>query len=211
MGHAQFGDAAGRGVSGRLPPDADVARERLPQPRDGLDELGLAVALHPSHAQHFPGAHLEGDVVHGQVVAVVQHFQRLHLQHHLARFRRRLLHFQFHVAPDHHRRQFGFRGLGGERAAHRAAQAQHGDAVGHGQHFLELVRDEDDGLALRYERAHDLEQFADLLRGQHRGRLVEDEDVGLAEEQLDDLDALLHADRQVFNVGVRVHFQPVLP
>ena len=36
-----------------------------------------------------------------------------------------------------------------------------------------------------------------LLRRQHAGRLVQDQDVGAAEERLQDLDPLLHADRQV--------------
>ena len=45
------------------------------------------------------------------------------------------------------------------------------------------------------ERPQDPEQLGRLLRRQHRGRLVEDEDVGAAIERLQDLDALLLADR----------------
>ncbi len=61
------------------------------------------------------------------------------------------------------------------------------------------------------ELAHDLHQLVGLLGGQHRGRLVEDQDLGVARERLDDLDPLLHADRQVLDdgVGVDVEAEPV--
>ncbi len=48
-----------------------------------------------------------------------------------------------------------------------------------------------------------------LLRGQHGGRLVEDQQVDVAGQRLDDLDPLLHADRQVFDRAVGVDGQPV--
>ena len=47
-------------------------------------------------------------------------------------------------------------------------------------------------------------ELVGLLRGEHRGRLVEDEHLGVAGEGLDDLDPLLHADRQIADQGIRV-------
>ena len=52
------------------------------------------------------------------------------------------------------------------------------------------------------ERSEDLEELARLLRRQDGGRLVEDEDVGVAVERLQDLDALLLADRDVLDARV---------
>ena len=60
----------------------------------------------------------------------------------------------------------------------------------------------------RLELAHDLHQLVGLLRREHRGRLVEDEHLGVARERLDDLDALLHADRQVLDEGIGVDVEP---
>ena len=71
------------------------------------------------------------------------------------------------------------------------ALAQHGDLVRNGQHLVQLVGDEDDGLAVGAHVAHDLEQAVRLLRGQNSGRLVEDQDLRPAEQDLDDLDGLL--------------------
>ncbi len=73
--------------------------------------------------------------------------------------------------------------------------AHDGDAVGNFQHFGQLVGDEDDGAALRDQRADGDEELVDLLRRQHGGRLVENEDAGVAIERLEDLDALLLARR----------------
>ena len=71
------------------------------------------------------------------------------------------------------------------------------------------MRDEDDRLAARRQLSHDLEELLCLLRGEHGGGLVEDEDVGVAVERLEDLDALLLADRDVLDAGARVDGQAV--
>ena len=70
--------------------------------------------------------------------------------------------------------------------------------------------DEDNGLALRGQGAHDAEQVVAFLRGQDGCRLIEDEHIGAAVESLDDLHTLLDAHRQVFDVGIRVNVQAVL-
>ena len=72
------------------------------------------------------------------------------------------------------------------------------------ERLVELVRDEDDRLALLLEPAEHLRQLGDALRGQHRGRLVEDQDARAAPERLDDLDLLLVAEREVGRLRVRV-------
>ena len=59
----------------------------------------------------------------------------------------------------------------------------------------------------RLEVAQDLEQLQRLLRRQHRGRLVEDQDVGLPVERLQDLDALLLADRDVGDQRIGVDLE----
>ncbi len=56
--------------------------------------------------------------------------------------------------------------------------------------------------------AEDLEDLVGLLRGQHGGGLVEDEDPRVPIERLEDLDALLPADRQRTDLGLGVHLEP---
>ena len=122
----------------------------------------------------------------------------------LAGVRRRLLDPQEHLAPDHQLREAAPRSR--PRAGtvlDRLAAPQHGDPVGDLEHLVQLVRDEDDRLALRLQRLDDREQLARLLRRQHGGGLVEDEDVGAAVERLQDLDALLLADADRLDRGRR--------
>ena len=54
-----------------------------------------------------------------------------------------------------------------------------------------------------------LEQLDRLLRGQNGRRLVEDQDLCAAHERLEDLDFLLHADRDVHDLGLRFDVQVV--
>ena len=62
----------------------------------------------------------------------------------------------------------------------------------------------------RAQRLEHAEELVGLLRGQHPGGLVEDQDLGVAVQRLQDLGALLLADRQLADDLVEVHGEPVL-
>ena len=94
------------------------------------------------------------------------------------------------VAADHVAHQLfprHLRGLGGD---HQLAVAQHRDAVGNLQAFLERVRDVDDGDAAGAQVADQVEEVDDLFRRQARRRLVEDNDTGVVVDCAGDLDHL---------------------
>ena len=113
---------------------------------------------------------------------------------------------QLDRAADHHRGELGVAGLG-VGLADDLAEADDRDAVGDRADLAELVGDEDDGLPGLLELAHDVHQLVGLLGREHRGRLVEDEELGVAGERLDDLHALLHADREVLDDGLGLHVE----
>ena len=108
------------------------------------------------------------------------------------------------LAAHHHLRQratAGFRRVG---RRHHAPVAQHRDAVGDAQHFVQLVADKDDRQPLLLQVAQIAEQLVGLLRRQHGGRLVEDQDAGVVIERLEDFDALALADRKILDARRRV-------
>ena len=107
------------------------------------------------------------------------------------------------LAPDHQRGEGARRGGCGVDRRDRPAAAQHGHAIGDGLHLVELVRDEDDGLALVGHRAQGSEERLGLLWREHRGRLVHDQNPGVAIERLQDLDPLLLADRELPDLRLR--------
>ena len=75
---------------------------------------------------------------------------------------------------------------------------------------MQLVGDEDDGLAVGAHVAHDLEQAVRLLRGQNGGRLVEDQDLRSAEQNLDNLDGLLLRNGKIVDLGHRIEVEAIL-
>ncbi len=69
---------------------------------------------------------------------------------------------------------------------------------------------EQDGLALRRQRAHDAHQLDNLLRGEHRGGLIKNQDFVVAVEHLEDFHTLLHAHGDVLNEGIGLNQQAIL-
>ena len=130
------------------------------------------------------------------------------LEHGVARPRRRPCDAQADLAADHHLGQLGLAG-GRRRGADDLAAPDDADPVADRLDLAQLVGDEDDRGALRLERAHDVHQLVDLLRREHRRGLVEDQHLGVVGQRLEDLDALLHPDRQVLDEGVGVDREAV--
>ena len=183
----------------RTRPESDALKAR-----DRVDQLRLAVAVHPGEPDDLAAPDLERESPHLRDPAVVGHMQVVDLEQRRGRRRRALLHAQQHLAADHQPREAL---LGRTRSRQRLdllAAAQDGDPVGDLGHLVQLVADEDDRHALARQRPEDLEQLLRLLRREHRSRLVEDEDVGVPVERLQDLDPLLLADRDVLDARGRV-------
>ncbi len=194
----------------------DVAAQQLDgsglrpsQADDGLDQLRLPVAADPGDAQDLAAAHLEPHALDGLQLAVVVDPQVAHLQRHLFRGSRGLLHREHHVAAHHHARESDLVGLGRPGLPDDLPVSHDHDAVGRGHHLVELVGDEHHRQALLHQGPDDLEQLADLLRRQYRGGLVQDEDPGALVERLEDLHALLHADGEVHDARVRLDLEAV--
>ena len=114
---------------------------------------------------------------------------------------------QRHLAADHHGGQALLGDVPGDHLANSLTAAHDSDAVGDRQHLRQLVGDEDDGAALLDQCADRREQLGHLLRREHCGRLVEDKDARVAVERLQDLDALLLADRQLPDRRQRIYMQ----
>ena len=168
--------------------DADMAGDRIAQARDRLGKLGLAVAIDPGQPQDLARLDREADAGHRLDAAVALDPEILDLEQRPADGRGRALDVEHHVAPDHEPRELARAGGRGGELGDDAARAHHRHPVGDRHHLLELVGDEEDGLAAGLEAAQQIEEGIDLDRRQHARRLVQDENVGVAVEQLQDLD-----------------------
>ena len=109
----------------------------------------------------------------------------------------------------HHIGQGLLVGILGLHVADILALAEHGHAVGHVQHLVQLVGDDDEGLAVGLHVAHDGKELVRLLRGQHGGGLIQDQDIRAAVQHLDDLDSLLLGNGHVVDLHVGVDVKAV--
>ena len=210
MAHTVLGTIPDRGVCDILSQEFHSAFSDLLQSGQPLHQLCLAVAVDTGNADDLARADIERHMIDGvALVQVRQDAQILHMQDLLAGVGRRLVDDELHGAANHHVRQLLLVRVAGVDRADALALAQDGYAVGHGHDLIELVRDEEDGLALARKLLHRGHELVDLLRGEHGGRLVEDEDLVVAVEHLEDLDALLHADGDVLDLGIEVDLQAV--
>ena len=205
-GHAPPAGRPGRDV---VVAQCDRARGEGTQAEQRLHQLGLAVALDASDADDLPAADGEADVVeHGPTVGRM-HGQSPHVELHgvghggIAQLRQRQL------AAHHQLGQLPGRGPAGVDGAHGRPPPHDGDLVGHREHLVELVRDEQHGQALGLELAQVAEQLVDLLRHEDRRGFVQDQDARAAVEHLGNLDALPVTDPEFLDQHVRAQAQAV--
>jgi len=109
----------------------------------------------------------------------------------------------FHLAADHHGDHLVPGDLPAVPRGHRAAVAEHGDAVGDGEDLLQAMADVDHRDAAGAQGAEKLEETSGVRLGERRGGLVENEDLGVLGQGLGDLDHLLLPDAQLLD-GTRL-------
>ncbi len=209
VGHARV-DGVGRiGVRDVLALERHGARRRAPQPHDGLDDLALPVAVDSGDTDDLALVHVERHAAHGLELPIVEHLQVLDAQHDIARRGWLLVDPEHDLAADHHLGEPGLVGLARRGLPHEPTGAHDDDTVRERHDLVELVGDDHDRESRVDELADDLEELVDLLRGEHRRWLVENEHARLAEQRLEDLDALLHANREILDERVWIDLEPV--
>ena len=144
---------------------------------------------------------------HDLVAAVVADAQVLDVEHRLAGCRFAAVDRQLNLAADHQLGQVLLARLGRQPLADHPAAPDHRDPVRYLEHLVELVADEDDAPAALGQAAQEEEDLLRLLRREHGRRFVEDEDARVAVESLQDLDALLLADRERADLDVRIDLE----
>jgi len=178
-------------------------------PRQDLDKLALAVALHPCDAEDLSLMELEGYASKRRYSTIGDGCQVFDSKRDWSRRRRLLVHSKQDLPPDHVGSDLLLVRLFGDEVADHLPSPHHCDAVRDLKHLAQLVADEDDRPALFDQAPEDYEQLSRLLRRQHPGRFIEDEDLGAAVQDFDDLGSLLEAYRQVASPRIGVEGEAV--
>ena len=107
-------------------------------------------------------------------------------------------------AAHHHLDDGVLVGLFEQPRAHQFAVAEHRVAVGDAVYLVELVADEQHGLAVFLQQLDQDEQVLDLLVGERRGRLVHDHHIGIDRHGARHPDQVLVGDAEVLQPMVGV-------
>ena len=188
--------------------DDDRACRRLAQTGHALRELPLAVAGNAGNAHDLAAPDLQLHPPKHLGAAITQGVKPLDPEAHGAASKRlRIQRFDF--ASHHHPGQLVTRDAIGRSCADHAPVAQRRHAIADRHDFVQLVGDKHETVAFAHHALEGSEQIVDLLGREHGSRLVEDDKARAAIERLEDLHALLLADRQMRDGRRRVNLQPV--
>ena len=201
---------ARRGVGDLLAVDLDRTALGLDDVGDGVHQLLLAVAVDACDTHDLARMDVEVEAAHLLDATFVLDGEVADREDRLARMGGGLLDREVDVTTDHLRGQLGLVGLVDVDRTHVDAATDDRALVGGLHDLLQLMRDNDDRLALGNEVMHDLDELLDLLRGKDGRGLVQNQHLGTAVEGLEDLDALLHAHRDVLDLCVGVDIETVL-
>ena len=133
----------------------------------------------------------------------------LHLEDGFARLFVHLFRDQLHIAPHHQAGHLLYRGSANLHRAHVFALAQNGAAVCHCLDFCQLVGNEQNGLSLFFEGAHDFHQLVNFLGSQDGGGFVKNQNLIVPVQHFQNLTTLLHTNGNILNFGIRVHLQAI--
>ena len=191
------------------PGEQDATASRRAQPGDCFLELALPVAIDACDPDDLAGVNHQIDAAQGRQPTIVRDFDIAQRQAGLALSSRVGRDRASEIAADHQPSERPRIDRGGWHGRDQASAAQHRDAIGEAQRFVELVADEDDRAPISREATQHGQQLVHLLRRQHRGRLVENQDLRASIERFQDLDALLLADRQAVDTCERIDREAV--
>ena len=186
-----------------------AALHRL-QTGNGLQQLLLTAARDARDAEDFAAVYREAHVPNGAAAVLAFGREASDEQARGGVHGRVALDVQADLFADHHFGQLALAGLGGFHRAHALALAQNRHAVGNGEHLVQLMRDDDDGLAVRLHSSKHVEQARDFLRSEHRRGLVQNQNIRAAVEHFDDFDRLLFGYGHIVNSLLRLDMEAVL-
>lgn len=103
VGHTLFHHLARRELADGLAKQIDLPAFDRQHAREGIDQLGLTIALDAGDAQNLCLADIKGDATHNHVAALITNEKVLDGQRGFPRLRRFFAYNQVDLASDHHR------------------------------------------------------------------------------------------------------------
>ena len=135
--------------------------------------------------------------------------QIFHMQDNRTRLTGRLVDRESHLAADHHAGQIIFIHRIHIYRADVFSCPDNGAEIGRFLDLFQFMGNQNDALSVPDEVVHDIDQFHNLLRRQGGRGFIQNQNIRASVQRLQDLHALLHADRNVLDFRIRVNRQSV--
>ena len=184
-------------------------RLRFDQCVYGIGKFFLAVAVNACKTNNLAGTNIQIKAVYLLNTALVLDVEVLNRENNLARSCWLLFYMQVNVSTHHKCCKLGLGCLGDINGAHVLAATNNGALVSRRHNLFKLVRNNNDGFTFAYQVMHDLNKLLNLLRCKNCRRLIKNQRISTAIQGLQNLNTLLHTNRNVFNLGVRVYVKAV--
>ena len=176
---------------------------------DSLHEFMLAVSVNTGDTDDLTCPDLQVKVLDSVDPLFVFDIQVLDIQNNFSGVRRCLVNHKLDCMTHHHGCQLILCDTLHRYRIDIFTAPDNGAHIRRSLDLFELVRDDDDGLAVFDQVLHDREQFIDLLLRQNCCGLIQNQDLRTAVESFEDFDSLLHTDRNVPYALIRIDFQSV--
>ena len=189
--------------------DLDGSTVRFSQVRDDLDKLLLSVSVDAGQTYDLACMNRQIQILQNRQPSVVAGLQIVNLKDRFAGLRGFLVYRQTDLVTDHHIRELRLSDIRDLYRVDVLPAPDNRAFVGRGFNFPELVRDDNDGLAVIHESVHDTDEVFDFLGRQNRRRFVENQDIDPAVQSLQYFNTLLHAHSDIGDLRVGIHLQSV--
>ena len=166
---------------------------------DGFTKLLLAAAGNTGNTQDLTAADVEIHIADGNRTLVVADGNIPQLQKRTGLVHDRPVNVQIHLMAHHPFRQCLLVGVGCIDGGDILTLAQNRHPVRNVHNLIELMGNDDDGVALILHPAQHPEELVDFLHRQNCGGLIENDDPGAVVQHLDDLQGLLFGYGHIIN------------
>ncbi|EJX01269.1 hypothetical protein EVA_10625 [gut metagenome] len=183
---------------------------RRNQTCNGLAQFLLTGTCNACNAKDLAGTDAEAHVLKALSAIRLCHGQVDHLQNGVGIFRLRAFYGKTYCMTHHQFCKLCCIHLGSIYAAHTLAFSQNSNTVRNGQHFIQLMGNDDNCTALTLHLAKNTEQLFGFLRGQNSGRLIQNQDFCTPVQHLQNFNSLFFRHTHLINRLFGINFKAVL-
>ena len=172
-------------------------------------QLGLTVTIYTGKSYDLAFSYVQVEAFQDLNTTVVFGMKVFHFKNYLIRLHLFLINFEVDIAAHHHSCQLVFIHICHFHCLDIFTLTDDSAIVRGCCDFLQLMGDQDHALTVCSQVLDDLHEAFDLLRGQGSRRLIQDQCLCTAVQNLQDLHTLLHTNRNILHLRIRIYLHAI--